>query len=129
MSDRNELKRARSGRSCLIKDISLMVLLMLWWLPVWLGYPSQGVASSPMATHELLQQGQRLYEGKARCQGCHGRIAVRRPLSEDALFSVIKFGVPKTAHFPFQYLLSDAEIWAIVHFQLQRVSSEGQAQD
>lgn len=82
-----------------------------------------------MPTHEMIQQGQRLYEGKARCQGCHGRIALRRSLSEDALFSVIKFGVPGTAHFPFQYLLSDEEIWAIVHFQLQRVFTEGQAQD
>ena len=81
------------------------------------------LASVSLPTPEMLQQGQTLYEGKARCIGCHGQIALRRPLSEQGLFAIIKFGVAGTAHFPFHYLLSDEEILAIVHYQLHRVQT------
>lgn len=67
---------------------------------------------------EQLQQGKALYEGLARCMHCHGQIAVRRPLSKQELFSIIKLGVPGTSHMPFKHLLSDEEIWAIVYYQL-----------
>jgi hypothetical protein len=113
--------------SCFPNDINRAVAIMLL-LFLFQHDWNEGLASTMQSSPETLQEGQRLYEGKARCQGCHGRMALRRPLSKDALFSVIKFGVPGTAHFPFQYLLSDAEIWAIVHFQLQKISSEGEAQ-
>jgi len=67
---------------------------------------------------EQLKQGKTLYEGLARCIHCHGQTALRRPLTKQELFSVIKFGVPGTSHMPFKYLLSDEEIWAIVQYQL-----------
>ncbi len=68
---------------------------------------------------ERLQQGKALYEGLARCMHCHGQTAVRRPLTKQELFSIIKLGVPGTSHMPFMYLLSDEQIWAIVEYQLR----------
>jgi mono/diheme cytochrome c family protein len=70
---------------------------------------------------ERLQQGKALYEGLARCLHCHGRTAVRRPLTNQELFSIIKLGVPGTSHMPFMYLLSDEQIWAIVQYQLNDI--------
>lgn len=67
---------------------------------------------------ERIQQGKALYEGLARCIHCHGQTALRRPLTRQELFSIIKFGVPGTSHMPFTYLLSDEQIWAIVQYQL-----------
>lgn len=67
---------------------------------------------------EQVKQGKALYEGVARCIHCHGQTALRRPLTSQELFSIIKNGVPGTSHMPFRYLLSDEEIWAIVHYQL-----------
>ena len=67
---------------------------------------------------ERIQQGKGLYEGLARCVHCHGQTALRRPLTRQELFSIIKFGVPGTSHMPFTYLLSDGQIWAIIQYQL-----------
>ena len=67
---------------------------------------------------ERIQQGKALYEGLARCVHCHGQTPLRRPLTRQELFSIIKFGVPGTSHMPFTYLLSDEQIWAIVQYQL-----------
>lgn len=67
---------------------------------------------------EEIKQGKALYEGLARCVHCHGRTALRRPLTAQELFSIIKFGVPGTSHIPYKHLLSDEEIWAIVQYQL-----------
>lgn len=74
-------------------------------------------ASAPSS--KPIQEGKALYEGLARCIHCHGQTALRRPLTEQELFSIIKNGVPGTSHMPFKYLLSDEEIWAIVQYQLQ----------
>jgi len=74
---------------------------------------------------EQLKQGKALYEGLARCIHCHGQTALRRPLTQQELFSVIKFGVPGTSHMPFRYLLSDEEIWDIVQYQLQDICTNG----
>ena len=79
---------------------------------------------SPLS-REQLKQGKALYEGLARCIHCHGETALRRPLTKQELFSVIKFGVPGTSHMPFQYLLSDEEIWSIVQYQLQDLCING----
>ncbi len=70
---------------------------------------------------ERLQQGKALYDGLARCLHCHGQTAVRRPLTNQELFSIIKLGVPGTSHMPFMYLLSDEQIWAIVQYQLNDI--------
>lgn len=70
---------------------------------------------------ERFQLGKALYEGLARCMHCHGRTAVRRPLTKQELFSIIKLGVPGTSHMPFMYLLSDEQIWAIVDYQLNDI--------
>lgn len=70
---------------------------------------------------ERIQQGKSLYEGMARCISCHGRTALRRPLTKQELFSIIKFGVPGTSHMPFMNLLSDEQIWAIVEYQLNDI--------
>jgi mono/diheme cytochrome c family protein len=67
---------------------------------------------------ERIRQGKNLYEGLARCVHCHGQTALRRPLTRQELFSIIKFGVPGTSHMPFTYLLSDEQIWTIVQYQL-----------
>lgn len=76
-------------------------------------------ASPPSLEH--IQQGEALYEGIARCIHCHGQTALRRPLTRQELFSIIKFGVPGTSHMPFKHLLSDEEIWAIVEYQLNDI--------
>lgn len=74
---------------------------------------------------ERIQQGKTLYKGLARCVHCHGSTALRRPLTATELFSVIKFGVPGTSHIPYQHLLSDEEIWAIVEYQLHGIGING----
>ncbi|MCW5785514.1 MAG: cytochrome c [Nitrospirales bacterium] len=74
---------------------------------------------------ERIQQGKALYEGLARCIHCHGQTALRRPLTRQELFSIIKFGVPGTSHMPFRYLLSDEQIWAIVEFQCHGIGLNG----
>lgn len=74
---------------------------------------------------ERVQQGKALYEGLARCIHCYGQTALRRPLTKQELFSIIKFGVPGTSHMPFKHLLSDEEIWAIVQYQLHDTSIHG----
>ena len=79
--------------------------------------------STPSLKH--IQQGKALYEGLARCIHCHGRTALRRPLTSQELFAVIKNGVPGTSHMPFKYLLSDEEIRAIVQYQLQNGCGNG----
>ena len=68
---------------------------------------------------DILAQGKALYEGRARCVHCHGQNALRRTLTKEEIFSIIKFGVPGTSHIAFQHLLSDEEIWPIVHYQLR----------
>ena len=80
--------------------------------------------ASPLS-REQVQQGKTLYEGLARCIHCHGQTALRRPLTQQELFSVIKFGVPGTSHMPFRYLLSDEEIWTIVQYQLRDICIHG----
>lgn len=70
---------------------------------------------------EQVKQGKALYEGLARCIHCHGQTALRRRLTKQELFSVIKFGVPGTSHMPFMFLLSDEQIWAIVDYQLNDI--------
>lgn len=79
--------------------------------------------SAPSLEH--IQQGKALYEGLARCIHCHGQTSVRRPLTKEELFSIIKNGVPGTSHMPFRYLLSDEEIWAIVQYQLHDTCMNG----
>jgi mono/diheme cytochrome c family protein len=74
---------------------------------------------------DRMQQGQALYEGLARCVHCHGHRAVRRSLTDQELFSIIKFGVPGTSHIPYTHLLSDDEIWSIVHYQLHETCKNG----
>ncbi|MEO8325459.1 MAG: cytochrome c [Nitrospirota bacterium] len=74
---------------------------------------------------ERIQQGKALYEGLARCIHCHGQTAVRRPLTKQELFSIIKLGVPGTSHMPFKHLLSDEEIWSIVYYQLHDICMHG----
>jgi mono/diheme cytochrome c family protein len=74
---------------------------------------------------EQVKQGKALYEGLARCIHCHGPNALRRPLMDQELFSIIKFGVPGTSHMPFMYLISDEEIWAIVQYQLHDACKNG----
>lgn len=74
---------------------------------------------------ERIQQGKALYEGLARCIHCHGQTALRRPLTKQELFSIIKFGVPGTSHIPFQHLLSEEEIWAIVQYQFHDTCRNG----
>lgn len=80
-------------------------------------------ASAP--SFERIQQGKTLYEGLARCIHCHGQTALRRTLTRQKLFTIIKFGVPGTSHMPFKHLLSDEEIWSIVHYQLHDICIHG----
>ncbi|MGB5053581.1 MAG: cytochrome c, partial [Nitrospirales bacterium] len=78
---------------------------------------------------ERIQPGKGLYEGLARCIHCHGQTALRRPLTRQELFSIIKFGVPGTSHMPFMFLLSDEQIWDIVEYQLRDACQKGCAVD
>lgn len=78
---------------------------------------------------ERIQEGKALYKGLARCRHCHGQTAVRRPLTKQELFSIIKLGVPGTSHMPFQHLLADEEIWSIVYYQLHDICMNGCAKD
>jgi hypothetical protein len=78
---------------------------------------------------ERIQQDKSLYVGPARCVYRHGQTALRRPLTGQELFSIIKSGVPGTSHMPFTYLLSDEEIWDIVAYQLRETCQNGCARD
>lgn len=83
----------------------------------------------PTPSLERIRQGKGLYEGLARCIHCHGQTALRRPLTRQEFFSIIKFGVPGTSHMPFMFLLSDEQIWAIVEYQLREACENGCAVD
>ena len=83
----------------------------------------------PAPSLDRIQEGKALYEGLARCIHCHGQTALRRSLTRQELFSIIKFGVPGTSHMPFTYLLSDEQIWAIVEYQLRDACEIGCALD
>jgi hypothetical protein len=85
------------------------------------------IAPAPSRDHH--QRGKALYEGLARCIHCHGSNALRRPLTKQELFSIIKLGVPGTSHMPFKYLLSDEEIWSIVNYQLRDTCQNGCAME
>lgn len=86
---------------------------------------------------ETVRQGQELYEGKGTCANCHGingsgrgpgAVSFNPPprnfqhhgfwrhRTEGEIFWVIKNGSPGTAMIPFGGLLSDKEIWSIIHY-------------
>ena len=112
---------------CILK--TLMFLLMLAFSIAEFRYTKTAKgsdlshASPPSMEH--VKQGKALYEGLDRCIHCHGDTALRRPLTKQVLFSIIKFRVPGTSHMPFMYLLSDEEIWAIVQYQLHGICKNG----
>jgi len=113
--------------ACILKTLILMFILLIA-IPEF-GHTktvkeSDRQHASPPSS-ERIQQGKALYEGLARCIHCHGQTAVRRPLTKEELFSIIKLGVPGTSHMPFRYLLSDEEIWAIVQYQLHAICVNG----
>jgi hypothetical protein len=122
MIQQREVGQNHHGKTCII-------FLILTFSLAEFGHttsPKKGdipPASSPSG--ENIQRGKALYKGLARCVHCHGSAALRRPLTATELFSVIKFGVPGTSHIPYQHLLSDDEIWAIVEYQLHGIGING----
>lgn len=87
---------------------------------------------------EIIEKGKALYEGKGTCVNCHGvnghgdgpgaanmnpppRVFRSRGFwrhrSEGEIFWVIKYGVAGTAMIPFGGLLSDEEIWTVMHYE------------
>lgn len=127
----NDLKFAHSCYlamgACILR--TLLFMLILAFSIAEFGYTktakeSERPHASPPSL-ETIQQGKALYEGLARCVHCHGHTAMRRPLTKQELFSIIKFGVPGTSHMPFMYLLLDEEIWAIVDYQLHDICKNG----
>ena len=94
---------------------------------------------SPLAASpEIIEKGKGLYNGKGGCVTCHGvdgdgngpAAAKLNPLprnfqhhgfwrhrTEGELFWVIKHGSPGTAMIGFGQVLSDEEIWALIHYE------------
>jgi len=87
---------------------------------------------------EVIEQGKAIYNGKGTCVTCHGAdgdgngpaAAKLNPLprnfqhhgfwrhrTEGELFWVIKHGSPGTAMIGFGQVLSDDEIWALIHYE------------
>ena len=87
---------------------------------------------------EVIEQGKAVYHGKGTCFTCHGAdgdgngpaAAKLNPLprnfqhhgfwrhrTEGELFWVIKYGSPGTAMIGFGQVLSDEEIWALIHYE------------
>ena len=90
------------------------------------------------ASPEIIEKGKVLYNGKGGCVTCHGiegdgkgpAAAKLNPLprnfqhhgfwrhrTEGELFWVIKHGSPGTAMIAFGSVLSDEEIWALIHYE------------
>lgn len=94
---------------------------------------------SPLANSpEVIEQGKTVYHGKGTCFTCHGAdgdgngpaAAKLNPLprnfqhhgfwrhrTEGELFWVIKYGSPGTAMIGFSQVLSDEDIWALIHYE------------
>ena len=94
---------------------------------------------SPLSNSpEIIEQGKTIYNGKGTCFTCHGtngdgkgpagvklNPAPRnfqhhgfwRHRTEGELFWVIKHGSPGTAMIGFGQVLSDEEIWALIHYE------------
>ncbi|MDK2744513.1 MAG: c-type cytochrome [Nitrospira sp. BO4] len=94
---------------------------------------------SPLSNSpEVIEQGKEVYNGKGTCFTCHGvdgdgkgpAAAKLNPLprnfqhhgfwrhrTEGELFWVIKHGSPGTAMIGFGQVLSDDEIWALIHYE------------
>jgi mono/diheme cytochrome c family protein len=89
-------------------------------------------------SQEVLEKGKVIYEGKGTCINCHGAsghgdgpaAAVMNPpprafrshgfwrhRSEGEIFWVIKHGSPGTAMIPFGGMLTDEEIWTVIHYE------------
>jgi len=87
---------------------------------------------------EMVENGKAIYEGKGTCVNCHGvngrgdgpgaatlnpppRVFRSRGFwmhrTEGEIFWVIKYGSPGTAMIPFGGLLSDEEIWTVIHYE------------
>lgn len=87
---------------------------------------------------DIVEQGKAIYEGKGTCVNCHGAGgrgngpagAVLNPpprsfhshgfwrhRSEGEIFWVIKHGSPGTGMIPFGGLLTDEEIWTVIHYE------------
>jgi uncharacterized membrane protein YkoI/mono/diheme cytochrome c family protein len=87
---------------------------------------------------DVVEKGKVIYEGKGTCVNCHGASghgdgpagAVLNPpprvfrshgfwrhRSEGEIFWVIKHGVPGTGMIPFGGLLTDEEIWTVMHYE------------
>ena len=111
------------GGNCIVRTLIFALILVVSIHEFGYTKTAKESARSPNSPPSLehIQQGKALYEGLARCIHCHGQTAVRRPLSKEELFSIIKKGVPGTSHMPFKHLLSDEEIWAIVQYQLHDI--------
>jgi len=96
---------------------------------------------------EVLEQGQALYNGKGTCFSCHGTGGAGdgpaaasldpsprnfrhhgfwRHRTEGEIFWVIKHGSPGTAMIGFQGVLSDEEIWSIIHYERSFSGGRGQ---
>lgn len=94
---------------------------------------------SPLSnSSEIIEQGKAIYHGKGTCFTCHGAdgdgkgpaAAKLNPLprnfqhhgfwrhrTEGELFWVIKHGSPGTAMIGFSQVLSDEEIWSLIHYE------------
>ena len=102
---------------------------------------------SPLSdSTEVVKRGKELYEGRGTCFNCHGtdgggngpaaaklNPAPRnfrhhgfwRHRTEGELFWVIKYGSPGTAMIGFGSLLSDEEIWSLIHYERTFASGHG----
>ncbi len=94
---------------------------------------------SPLpASQEIIEKGKVLYHGKGTCFTCHGAdgdgngpAAAKlnpqprnfqhhgfwRHRTEGEVFWAIKYGSPGTAMIAFGSVLSDNEIWALIHYE------------
>jgi len=94
---------------------------------------------SPLSnTPEVIEKGKSVYNGKGGCVTCHGvdgdgkgpgavnmnpsprnfqHHGFWRHRTEGELFWVIKHGSPGTAMIAFGSVLSDEEIWALIHYE------------
>jgi mono/diheme cytochrome c family protein len=98
------------------------------------------------ASPEIVEKGKALYHGKGTCFNCHGtdgdgkgpaaaqlnpsprnfhHHGFWRHRTEGEIFWVIKHGSPGTAMIGFGPLLSDDEIWSVIHYERTFAGGQG----
>ncbi|MFQ5790791.1 MAG: c-type cytochrome [Acidobacteriota bacterium] len=91
---------------------------------------SRAPAVAGMATATDVSSGRPIYS--RYCRPCHGRFKVRSrlpetPPTEEFLLSIVSDGIPETAMFGYEKLLTGAELRAVVHYLMSILEARRRA--